>query len=373
LVVEATPKVVTFVVTSGRGSMDLYSSRLAPLLPVPKLHTDIYENSGQRFGASFFSVVAVRSLYHDLQFIAQLRRRRGFIHLPNHHMGRYIPLVGGRRVIVTVHDLIRYFDLKDGGAYIHVPNLRDRFYLRLDYYGIRQAAHVIAVSELTKRDLVAHLGIPPERITVVHHGVDTSVFRPGQGPRPFPFPYVLFVGSEHPRKNLSTLLSAFASLKARGFLAELKLVKVGRAGGRESDFRQTTMQAIERNGLQQEVVIRDFVPQDELVALYQHAECLLFPSRYEGFGWPPLEAMACGTPVIASTAGSVPEVVGDAALLVEPDDIAGWARAMERLLTDGSLREELKGRGLERAGMFTWERAAQATLRVYDRLEGPAA
>ena len=145
--------------------------------------------------------------------------------------------------IITVHDLIRYFDLmgyNESTRYhplIHSPNSRDRAYLKLDYKGIKKAARIIAASHTTKRDLVKHLSIPGEQISVVYHGLDHDLFSPGASPAPLNNPYLLFVGAEHPRKNLPTLLAAFKILKIDAQFKDLKLVKVGKAGGREANFR----------------------------------------------------------------------------------------------------------------------------------------
>jgi glycosyltransferase involved in cell wall biosynthesis len=363
---------MTFVVTVGRGSMDLYSRKLAQHLRVPKFFSDIYQRVAEQFNVPLFSCASLRSLWEDMRFLCALKRLGDAVHFPNHHMGRYA-LFLGRPYIITVHDLIRYFDLRGRTVLIHRPNLRDRIYLSLDYAGIRRAPAIIAISHTTKRDLVRHLGIPEERIFVVYHGVDHDLFRPVEE-RPIDEPYILFVGSEHPRKNLFTLLKAFKLLKGmdRRF-RHLKLVKVGAAGGGEAPFRERTLKAIAQLGLDGDVVFAGVVPDEELPAYYSGAECLVFPSLYEGFGFPVLEAMASGCPVIVSSAGSLPEVAGDAALVVEPLDARALAEAMHALLTDGSLRRRLVQRGLKRASQFSWEKAARETEAVYQQVEAKAA
>lgn len=358
---------VVFVTTAGEGSMDRYAQKLAARLPVAKLETDIYERSAERFGVGLASRAALASLASDVAFVRALRSLDAeLVHLPNHHLGRYGAFLS-RPYVVTVHDLIRYFDLRGLGPFIHRPNVRDRAYLRLDYAGIRRAAAVIAVSHTTRRDLYVHLGIPEERIFVVYEGVDHAVFRPLPG-RPLEEPYLLFVGSEHPRKNLPAVLQALALLKRKRRFRDLKLLKVGRPGGREAPFRARTLAAIAELGLERDVVFREGMSDEELARCYANAACLVLPSRYEGFGFPPLEAMACGCPVVVSTAGSLPEIAGGAALLVAPDDVAGLAAAAERLLVDPAARRELVERGLRRAHEFSWERAARETLAVYESL-----
>lgn len=344
--------------------MDRYSQKLAERLPAAKLETDAYQRSAERFGVRLLSGAALTSLSVDIAFVRALRGAQAeILHLPNHHLGRYGVFLR-RPYLVTVHDLIRYFDLNGLGPFIHRPNMRDRLYLRLDYAGVRHATALIAVSERTKRDLCTHLGIPEDRVFVVYEGVDHGVFRPLPG-RPLEEPYVLFVGSEHPRKNLATVLRAFAALKREPRFRELRLLKVGSAGGREGPFRARTQRAVADLGLERDVVFREGISDEELARCYSNAACLVMPSFYEGFGFPPVEAMACGCPVVVSTAGSLPEIAADAALLVEADDAAALTDAVRRTLTEEGTRRELIKRGLRRAAEFSWERTARETTAVY--------
>jgi glycosyltransferase involved in cell wall biosynthesis len=360
---------VVFVRTLGTGSMDRYSQKLSEHLAVETLDTDIYECSAEFKNVCLASRASLRGFATDRRFVRRLRKLRvRLVHLPNHHLARYANFVGAPYV-VTVHDLIRHFDAKGARVFIHSPNRRDRLCLGLDYLGMRRAAGIISVSETTRRDLVRLFGIPEERISVVHEGVDHDIFRP-QEPRRLDFPYVLFVGSEHPRKNLATLLRAFAVLKRDPRFHDLKFVKVGAAGGREAPFREQTLAVVRGLGLERDVVFTERIGDDELVAYYSGARCLVLPSLYEGFGFPPLEAMACGCPAIVSTAGALPEVTGGAALTVDPDDVVALTQAMAAVLDDEGLRNELRGRGLARARQFSWQRAAGETLRVYETLEG---
>lgn len=358
---------VTLVTTTGKGSMDLYVQKLAQKLDIPKLCSDIYQRSAERFNTPLFCRAAIKALWEDWRFIRTLNRIDGVIHLPNHHLGRY-GLFLEVPYIITVHDLIRYFDLKGYGVFIHRPNLRDRLYLSLDYKGVKKAVRVIAVSHTTKRDLIQHLGIPEERITVVYEGIDHQVFHPVER-RVVNYPYLLFVGSEHPRKNFAGLLKAFKKLKSEDRFKDLKLVKVGEAGGPEADFRTQTLQLIHDLELSQDVVFTGHVAEEDLPAYYSGAECFILPSFYEGFGFPPLEAMACGCPVIVSNVASLPELVGDAAMLIDPHDITSMAKALYLILSDECLKKNLISKGLERARHFSWEKAARETLKVYERVE----
>ena len=358
---------VTLVVTKGASSMDLYVEKLAAKLDVPKVHTNIYQRIGKHFNTSWFSRNTLRAIWEDLQFIRTLNKLDGIVHLPNQHLGRYgvflkVPY------IITVHDIIRYFDLEGENTFIHRPNLRDRFYLSLDYKGVKKATRVIAVSQTTKDDLVQHLGIPEERISVVYEGIDHSLFKPTSR-RLVDHPYLLFVGTEHPRKNFAGLLNSFSKLKSQGRFKDLKVLKVGRAGRPGTDFRQQTLQVVEELGLSSEVVFTDYVAREDLPAYYSGAECFILPSLYEGFGFPPLEAMACGCPVIVSNAASLPEVVGNAAIKVDPDDIDGTANALLKVLIDEYLKQELVSRGFKQVRRFSWQRVANETLKVYKSVE----
>jgi glycosyltransferase involved in cell wall biosynthesis len=340
---------------------------------VREFHTDIFQQVTERFNTPLFSLPTLEALRREVRFVVALNRIGGLLHLSNQHLGRYGVFLRSP-FIVTVHDLMRYLDLttdvEGDEPLIHRPNLRDRAYLKFDYLGIRRAVHLIAISWQTKTSLVRHLGVPEEKISVVYNGIDRDLYRPASGPSPVHYPYVLYVGTEQPRKNLRTLLRAFSRLKQDRRFGELKLVKVGKAGGPEADFRGRTLEEVERLGLGRDVVFTGYVPQERMPHYYSRAECLALPSLYEGFGLTPLEAMSCGCPVVSSNAGAIPEVVGDAALTVDPLDEAALASALGNVLTDETRRKEMIARGLNRAGLFSWERAARETLQVYERVQG---
>jgi len=360
---------VTLIVTVGYGSLNIYAQKLSQHINTPLIHSDIYSRVAQLFNVPLISWRGIKSLWVDFQFIRKLNRCQGILHLPNHHLGRYAHFLKVP-FIVTVHDLIRYFDLKGDGTFIHRPNFRDRLYLKWDYLGIRKAAKIIAVSHHTKKDLITHLNIPEEKISVIYEGIDHSIFKPVSGQRPIEEPYILYVGSEHPRKNLKTLLFALAKLKKQKRFKNLKLIKVGKAGGGEANFRGQTQEIIHDLGLASDVIFTGFVEIEQLPFYYSYAECFVIPSLYEGFGFPPLEAMACGCPVVTSNATSLPEVVGDAGLKVEPLDTNALAEAISSILTDDALRKELVAKGLQQASHFSWFKTAQETLKLYRDIEG---
>jgi alpha-1,3-rhamnosyl/mannosyltransferase len=221
---------------------------------------------------------------------------------------------------------------------------------------LRRAAAVLVPSAHTRARLLARVrGLPEERIAVTPYGVDPR-FTPGPGPDRGP--YLLAVGTLQPRKNLEAALAAFERLVAAG--AEHRLVVAGARGWRDAEL----LARLERSPATGRIDLLGRVDDDELLGLYRGAGCLLYPSLAEGFGFPPLEAMACGTPVVAARAGSVPEVVGSAAPLVDPADHAGLAAAAAELLADPAPWRE---RGLARAGELTWARCAELTVDVYRR------
>jgi glycosyltransferase involved in cell wall biosynthesis len=334
---------------------------------MPKIYFNVYQKRARLFNISFFSPKAMKIAREDWQFIRMLKQRNDIIHLPNQHLGRYGVFLK-LPYIITVHDLTRYFDLKGYATFIHRPNFRDKRYLSLDYRGVKKAARVIAVSQTTKQYLVQHLRIPGQYISVVYEGIDHQVFQPVKH-RLFDFPYLLFVGSEHPQKNFAGLLEAFSRLKREGKFEKLKLVKVGKAGGSEAEFRKQSLEIIGKLRLREEVIFTDYVAQEDLPAYYSAAECLILPSFYEGFGFPPLEAMACGCPVIISNRPSLPEIAGEAAMQVDPNNIGEIAATLYEVLANRELRKTLINKGLQRSAEFTWKRTAEQTLQVYHEVE----
>jgi len=235
--------------------------------------------------------------------------------------------------------------------------------------GARRAKAVIAVSATTKRDLVRTLGVPEHKIHVIYEApaphfqrlaaTDPAldvVRRRYRLERPF----VLYVGTIEPRKNLRRLFEAFALLRRCGF-GSYDLLLVGNRGWHDADV----LASIERLGLRGAVRVLGYAPNDDLVALYNLAEALAFPSLYEGFGLPVVEAMACGTPVVTSPNGSLGEIVGQAAELVDPTQVEGIAAGLRRVLSDRQRHAELQAAGLRRAAEFSWAGAAEQTRRVY--------
>ncbi|MDD5555677.1 MAG: glycosyltransferase family 1 protein [bacterium] len=274
----------------------------------------------------------------------------------------------GGRVAVTIHDII---PLKFPS---YAPRSKKRRLFPLYRLLMRRIAAradlIIADSACSRADILAHLSPPPSRVRIVPLGVDPK-YRPlpaavrgeVRGALGIRDRLALFAGRADPYKNLSTLVRAAETLNGRGRLH----CAVAVAG--ETDPRYPEVgRYVAARGLGGDVLFLGSQDEEPLIRLYNAADLLAHPSLYEGFGLPPLEAMACGTPVVCSNRSSLPEVVGDAALLVEPEDAGALADAMGRVLTDGALRERMRAAGLERAKMFPWRRTAEETLALYNAL-----
>jgi glycosyltransferase involved in cell wall biosynthesis len=271
-----------------------------------------------------------------------------------------LPLVHPRASLVTIHDL----------GYLHFPEAhpwRQRLYLDLSTrWSARAATHVLAISEATKSDLVTRYGIPSGKITVAHHGRDKGL-APVRDPAQIEAAkarhgiagdYILYLGTLQPRKNLSGLVEAFASLRS-----ETTLVLAGRHGWLYDDL----FSQVGRLGLEGRISFPGYIPDGDKAALLSGALAFVFPSLYEGFGLPVLEAQACGCPVITSSTSSLPEVAGDGALLVDPIDTDAIANAMRRVAADPALRQTLVERGFVNVHRFSWTISAQTVLSVIER------
>lgn len=271
-----------------------------------------------------------------------------------------LPPVLGKPTVLTVHDL----------AFLRTPDCAYptlRAYLeRVVPLSVRRASHVIAVSESTRNDLIDLLGVDPNRVTTVLEGVSPD-FRPSDDRAAdtrkvaalgVDDEYILSVGTLEPRKNYVRLLEAYALLRQRG--VRHRLLIAGDLGW----LYEPIFQRLEELRLGEHVTV--LRPDDSaLIALYRSADVFVFPSLYEGFGIPPLEALACGAPVACSDAASLPEVAGDAAILFDPLDVPQIADSVWRILSDSRLQSDLRHRGPRQAASFTWDRAAEQTVQVY--------
>lgn len=271
------------------------------------------------------------------------------------------PLRGARRHVITVHDLNFFYYPQ----YLTAESLR--YYNGQIGAAVKQAEHIFADSDATKRDLIAMLGVPADKITVHMLGVDESFQPPPtaeiarvRAALTLPPEYLLYVGTFEPRKNIAGLIEAYALLPADA----PPLVLAGKRGW----LFDETMARVGQLRLHERVLWRENIAQADLPALYGGAALLVTPSFYEGFGLPALEAMACGTIPVVSDRGSLPEVVGDVGLQVNPDDPADIARALLYALNDAAWRAEHREKGLRRAATFQWDNTARIVLSVYTAL-----
>jgi len=272
------------------------------------------------------------------------------------------PHVGSVPAVVTVHDV----------GYRHYPQahpLAQRLYLDWSTaHSVRTASAVIAVSQVTANDVSAAYHIPMSNIHIVHSGVDES-FSPVtdlhhivrvRDRYSIPGPYILHVGSIHPRKNALRLVKAFT--RVARVVPDLQLVFAGRPGWGFDRLKQVVREA----NIQDRVIFCDYVPDHDMPALYSAARVCAFPSLYEGFGFPALEAMACGVPMVCSNSSSLPEIAGEAALTFNPLNVAEISEALIRVLTDEELHALMARRGLDRARQFSWKSAARDTLQLLE-------
>lgn len=277
------------------------------------------------------------------------------------------PSLGARRRIITVHDL----------NFVHFPDFiteeSRNFYSRQIAWAVRTADHIAADSHHTRKDLVELLDVPADKITTIHLAANPIFQR-----RPkmdsvddtlaelnLSRGYVLFVGTLSPRKNVEALVQAFGRLVQEEGL-DLPLILAGGRGWLDDSIFQT----VRHLGLDSQVRHLTRISDEQLVHLYHGAGLLVLPSLYEGFGLPPLEAMHCGCPVVVSDRASLPEVVGDAGLLIDPQDIDNIAGAILSVLTDSALRESMTRKGYKQAQKFSWDKTAKETLQVYLRADG---
>ena len=285
------------------------------------------------------------------------------------HVPAFAPALFPRtKTVVTAHDLI-------GMLFPNQIGLASRFYWgRWLPAALSRAAALIADSESTRRDLIEHLRIPERKISVIypsgHEGFTASISADAiaqvTARHGLCGPYFLFVGTIEPRKNLARVIGALARLKKSGKAGAAKLVVVGSKQFAHGAFFKSLGEAM--RGAMDEIIFTGYVTHSELNSLYCGAAALVYPSLYEGFGIPILEALGSGCPVITANVSSTPEVAGEAALLVDPLDEGQIASAMERMLSEESLRQKLKQAGAEQIKKFSWAKTAQQTLQVYETL-----
>ncbi len=300
--------------------------------------------------ASIEARTPIYSLAEQWELLRRTPPDAGLFWAPHYHF----PLLRRGRVLLTVHDVLHLARPE------YVAGIHGRMYARAMFAaGARRAAAVICVSRFTADELVRRTGTSARRVRVVHNGVARDWFEPAVGESPHERPYFLYVGNVKPHKNLRRLVEAFGEV-SRALPHDLVIV------GKRAGFRTGNEALARRAG--ERVRFTGPVPEGELRRFVSHATALVFPSLYEGFGLPPLEAMAAGCPAVVARAAAIPEVCGEAALYFDPLDPGDIARALSRVAREPALRAELIGRGRERAGAFRWERSAEETAAVIDEV-----
>lgn len=334
---------------------------------LPESHSRDYQGN---FSARFFSVSDIvipgRSLLNSIARIAWLQLRLPFI-LKKNSVGVFYSTVpegmiytlSGVRQIITIHD---FLPLIFWGEY---PRMRYYFKYVLPLV-IKSSSCIVCVSESTRKDLYKYFPSNSQRVETIYPGVDTDTFKR------LPYEevyqeklvygdYVLFVSAVRRYKNLHRLVRAFGKLNH----GHVKLLVVGEGSG---EYYEEVYREVRQMGLEKRVYFLDYVDRQKLVKLYNGAIALIFPSLYEGFGLPLLEAMACGCPVIASDRASIPEVCGDAAVYFDPEDVEDMATKISTVIRNESLRLSMSMKGLERARLFTWENTAKKTMDLLDSM-----
>jgi len=291
------------------------------------------------------------------------------IHVP-HTFWR--PLITRAPYVITVHDLLDY---------MYRARTNNGMRRTMHQYFTRQvmhhAARIIAVSNFTKRDVARFFDVEPDKIDVIYNALDENFLRGHSTPAEQAMirgryqvdsPFLLYAGRISPHKNVARIIEAFSALKGElakeGAFPDLKLLVIGDEVSKNPDIRR----AVIRSGVQHDVRFLGYVSIDVLRIFFDMAKVFVFPSLYEGFGLPPLEAMAHGTPVVASNSSALPEVVGNAALMVNPENVFEISRALLRVLTDQSLRERMKAAGLEQAQRFSWDVSVRRMLELYEQV-----
>lgn len=313
-----------------------------------------------------------RSIQGFREFRATVKRLNpDLVHVPNLFS---VPRVLPCRYVMTVHDMLEHMSRARGQT-----GFWRSWHFQMTKRVLSGAERIFAVSNFTKNEIEKLFGISPERIEVIYNAIDER-FLHGHASAAdreliaqryqVNYPFLLYAGRISPHKNVVRMIEAFSALKTElekdHVFPDLKLIIIGDDLSGSPDLRRTVV----RSGVQNDVRFLGFVPIEVLRIFYDSAKIFVFPSLYEGFGLPPLEAMAHGTPVVTSNVSSLPEVVGDAAVLVNPENVFEIMRALHRVLLDHALRERMKERSYLQAGKFSWEKSVRRIVEAYRQISG---
>jgi glycosyltransferase involved in cell wall biosynthesis len=301
----------------------------------------------------------ILKLYISYPLLIKTRIKNGNIkHITSQNLAYILNFLNLDNCIITCYDLI---------PLVYEKSYSSNFNLK----GLKKADRIITISEFSKNEIIKYVGYPQNKIDVIYPAVNHNIYYK-TGERqiikelniPENSKIVLYVGSEQPRQNVPNLLKAFSKIKKR--ISNIKLVKIGRP--QFYGAREQILELIDDLDLKEDVLFIDYVSEEDLPKWYNAADLLVYPCEYAGFGLPPLEAMACGTPVITSNTTSLPEVVGDAGIMIDPHNIELMSENMYKILTNDGLRNDLGERGIKRSKFFAWDKAARETYKVYELL-----
>jgi glycosyltransferase involved in cell wall biosynthesis len=298
--------------------------------------------------------------YRYIRIVKNKVKQGNIKHITSQELAFLLNSVKLENNIVTCYDLIPWI-YDNERSWIWKENMN----------GLKKADNIITISQFSRDEIVKYLNYPEDRIKIVHPAVDHGVYYEKRDKRILKKinisnneKVVLYVGSETPRQNVPILIEAFSRIKKD--IPGIKLVKIGESQSYGS--RKKILTLINDLKLDDDVIFAGYVPEEELPLWYNASDILVYPCDYAGFGLPPLEAMACGTPVITSNTSSLPEVVGDAGIMIDPKDPKLMAEKMYELLTDNTISSEMIKRGLKRSRMFQWDEAAKKTLEIYENM-----
>jgi glycosyltransferase involved in cell wall biosynthesis len=299
--------------------------------------------------------------YRYIQIVKNNVKQDNIKHITSQELAFLLNSVKLKNNIVTCYDLIPWV-YNNERSWIWKENMK----------GLKKADNIITISEFSKDEIVKYLKYPEDRIEIVYPGVDHSVYykkRDREILRKHNIQdnekIVLYVGSETPRQNVPVLIEAFSMLKK--IIPNIKLIKIGES--QSYGARRKILNLIMKLDLVEDIIFPGYVPEEELPLWYNASDILVYPCDYAGFGLPPLEAMACGTPVITSNTSSLPEVVGNGGIMVDPHDVEAMALHMHNVLTQDDLNKKLVEHGLKRSKLFTWDKAAKETQKIYANLK----
>ncbi len=305
--------------------------------------------------------------YLELPLRAAFSLKSRIVHIPSQTLAflLLLPIFNGKKTVLTVYDIAPFVRAGE------ISYLKKSI-ASLNAKGILRADGIVSISDYTKQELVSQLNVDPSKIVIAYPAVDPAVYKKRKIDSAFlkkyqldaKTPIVLYVGSEEPRQNLITLIKALSSLKQRG--VKFQFIKVGSPSW--PNGRETFISQLKKHGIYENTKIMGYVDEADLPSVYSLATVFAYPCEYTGFGLPPLEAMACGCPVISSNASSLPEVVGKAGILLPPHDVSKFESAIESLSKSKTLRDKYSKLGIAQSKKFSWDAAAKETVALYEKL-----